>query len=46
VTPFAHLEYSEQLQRKHADLRGVLDSFSSTLLAEIAKNSEQAPTWF
>ena len=46
VTPFAQYAYDEQLRRKHADLRQVLDSFSSTLLAEISKNNEQAPMWF
>jgi len=40
------LTYAEQLEQKRNDLKGILNSFKTSLEAEIKRGVEVAPTWF
>ena len=46
VTPYGHLEYSEQLKKKHGWLRGVLGALGNNLDKEVKRGNEVAPTWY
>lgn len=46
VTPLAHLSYPQQLEQKHAWLRGVLDGFATQMRKDIESGSEATPNWF
>ena len=46
MTPYAEFSYPEQLQKKHANLRSMLEEFNKELRREIKKNNEVAPAWY
>ena len=46
VTPYGHLEYGEQLKKKHEWLRGVLGALGNSLDKEIKRGNEIAPAWY
>ena len=47
VTPYHHLTYAEQIEKKREQLNEVLASFSSTLETDIKQKRENDfPSWY